>query len=107
MRTKRCENCKILFVKRTAKKFCGKACFYAWSKGRRFSPQSEFKSGHISWLKGSKGLIGINKGSFEKGHRAWNRGQPLSNDSRLKLSISLKGRNAWNKGLEWVEQRGK
>jgi len=38
-------------------------------KGQHRSPRTEFKKGHISWCKGTKGLVKPNKGSFKKGHK--------------------------------------
>jgi hypothetical protein len=32
--------------------------------------KTHFKKGHISWLKGTKGLVKSNSGSFRKGHNA-------------------------------------
>lgn len=35
---------------------------------------------------------------FKKGQQAWNKGLKMSEETRDKVSKSLKGRNAWNKG---------
>jgi len=40
-----------------------------------------------------------NDGRFKKGSVSYWKGKHLSNDTRKKLSLSLKGRKAWNKGL--------
>ena len=38
------------------------------------------------------------KTHFGEGHIPWNKGQPNSNEVRLKISEALKGRPSWNKG---------
>lgn len=40
--------------------------------GKRLSPATEFKKGHSSWNKGTKGLTSANRTSFKPGHKPHN-----------------------------------
>ena len=46
--------------------------------------------GNIPWNKDSKGLMPI----------PWNKGIPMDNETKMKVSESRKGQTAWNKGKE-------
>tara|TARA_B100000242_G_scaffold289_1_gene237 strand:+ start:14 stop:1048 length:1035 start_codon:yes stop_codon:yes gene_type:complete len=90
----------------------------AWNKGKKFSMESRMKmslsqKGKIPWNKGKKGLqVPWNKGKkglqvpWNKGKKglqvAWNKGKKFSMDSRMKMSLSHKGKIPWNKGLKGV-----
>jgi group I intron endonuclease len=37
---------------------------------------------------------------IHKGKTTWNKGIPMSEEARKKLSLSLKGRKSWNKGMK-------
>lgn len=51
-----------------------------------------FAKGHISWLKGTKGLVKSNSGSFKKGMIAWNKGKKLP-------QVSGEKSHSWKGGL--------
>jgi len=62
-----------------------------------------FKRGHIPWHKGTKGVVKPNSGSFKKGIspwnentkgliKAWNKGKKLSQEYKIKLSLSHTGK---------------
>lgn len=51
-------------------------------KGQRLSPDTEFKKGH-------QPIVG-----FKKGHVSCNKGKPLSEDTKHKLSIASKGKHS-------------
>ncbi len=40
------------------------------NKGKRYSPKTEFKKGHKTWNKGTKGICKPNSGSFKKGDKS-------------------------------------
>ena len=73
--TKNCDQCDIEFSKKhnTSKKewltyrFCGQKCHYAWRKGKRVSPRSEFKKGEASWNRGLKGFRAGDKSHLWRG----------------------------------------
>ena len=64
METKKCIFCETEFTRRencrikdwTKQKLCSKKCHFAWKKGKRASPKTEFKKGHNTWNKGIKYL---------------------------------------------------
>ena len=74
------------------------------------SGRTHFKNNHITWNKGTKGIMKTNKTSFKKGHRAgirtcfkkgqspWIEGKKHILESRRKMSESHKGKSTWNKG---------
>ena len=45
------------------------------------------------------GLHKANQTSFKRGIIPWNKGIPLSEETKIKLRKSLKGRKVWNKGI--------
>src|SRR3990172_9485444 len=63
----------------------------------------------VIWNKGTKGIMKPNKTSIKKGTRLspatefkqndipWNKGMPVSAETKEKLSIALKGRSSWNR----------
>lgn len=69
----------------------------------------DYKSGlNLQLPKDGDKLGGISKevnnpGRFKKGISPKNKGIPLSDEIKLKISKSLKGRKVWNKGLECRE----
>lgn len=89
----------------------------------------KFQKGHVSWLKGTKGLIKSNSGSFKKGLKAHlgikhteitrqkmsqnsaRKGKPspnkggykLSEDTKRKIGLALQG----NKSYRWIVDRTK
>ena len=42
--------------------------------------------------------------TFKKGQTAWNKGKGMSDETKIKLSNSLKGRKAWNKGKKFSKE---
>lgn len=73
--------------------------------------------GREPWHKGTKGLMKPNKGSFKKGHvgvdcgekikeaikkrgGAWNKGISPSDETKIKISNTLKGNIPWNSGTK-------
>lgn len=58
------------------------------TKMRGRHPKSEFKKDSTPWNKGTKGL-----------QFAWNKHKKMGDETKKKISIALKGRVAWNKGL--------
>ena len=102
MLTKKCLQCGTLIIKPlncslaswyggegtrrpNGVQFCSRKCSYEFKKGKHCSSRTEFKKGHKSWLKGTKGLVKSNKGSFKKGNK-------LSEETKAKM----KGRIPWN-----------
>jgi len=76
-----------------------------------------YDKGHPLTNKSDGGTPGFTKGHSEisrrkmsiakKGLPAWNKGRPLSPETRAKLSAALKGKKAWNKGVPNTAQKGK
>lgn len=66
-----------------------------WNKG---TGKIKIKKERIPWNKGTKGImISWNKG--QRGlQKAWNKGIPCSNEKKIKISNSLKGKFHYNKG---------
>lgn len=67
----------------------------------------------IPWNKGIKGeeykshfKKGMS-GTFEKGITPWNKEKKLSEETRLKISLSLIGRESWNTGMKVSGMSGK
>lgn len=114
-----------------------------WNKGLKGKEYTEhfekmggqFKEAHTPWNKGTKGLItSWNKGLktnysnrkgktmeeifgrekanrmkikmslSRKGKEAYNKGIPLSKEQKIKLSNSLKGKKAWNTGMKFPKE---
>jgi len=80
----------------------------AWNKGK--SPSDEYKQkiseglkGNIPWNKGKKSSqVAWNKG--QKGVQVpWNKGIPMSEEQKVKISQSKRGKTAWNKGVPMAE----
>jgi len=86
----------------------------AWNKGlTKYTDErvamygkngSKTKKGKPSWNKGltkemDSRLNYERPTAFKKGQKAYNKGIPLSEDQKRKLSESLKGRDSWKKGL--------
>lgn len=76
MLTKSCLKCEQTIKKpqneslknwHTRHKFCSKDCADKYWIGKRRSLHG-FVKGHTPWLKGTKGLVKPNSGSFKKGH---------------------------------------
>jgi hypothetical protein len=42
--------------------------------------------------------------TFIKGQTAWNKGKPMTEETKAKLTAKLTGRQAWNKGIAWSEE---
>lgn len=103
-------------LKETVECACG--CGEEIPKYNCWGYERKFKNGHASRLSNSgqfkKTETPWNKGltkeedervnykrptAFKKGHKAYNKGIPLSEEQKRKLSESLKGRDSWNKGL--------
>lgn len=74
----KCLNCKTIFETQPSfkSKFCSKKCFDSQPK---------------VWLIGN---------TFRKGISSWNKGKPLTEETKIKLRAVLKGRKAWNKGMK-------
>lgn len=45
-----------------------------------------------------------NKTSFADGFTPWNKGVPMDDETKAKVSESRKGKAAWNKGLAWSDE---
>lgn len=45
-----------------------------------------------------------NKTSFANGFTPWNKGVPMDDETKAKVSESRKGKAAWNKGLAWSDE---
>ena len=94
--TKR-ENCPLIKWKK--QKFCSHSCYWKNRKGKRVSPKTEFKKGHIPWTKGKKGLTYQNleglkeyvkkHGSSFKGRKHSEEAKKLIREKR-KLQINYK-----------------
>lgn len=111
MLTKNCIICGKEFTKQTncslaewfgnkrrplGRRFCSRACGNVYRKGKHNSPETEFgKRKYTPWLKGTKGVMEPNSGSFKRGHK-------MSPETKEKM----KGRTPWNKGLDWKEMQG-
>lgn len=66
-------------------------------KGRRMNTgHTHFKKGFTPWNKGTKGLM-----------KAWNRGIPMSDDMRDKLSRAHIGKRPWNKVGDGITAKSK
>lgn len=55
-------------------------------------PQCGFQKGHISWLKGTKGIAKINSSSFQKGHKRGMFGKKHSDKAKKKMSLAKQGK---------------
>src|SRR5690606_38301273 len=56
----------------------------------------------IRWNKGTKGLMKVWNKGLKGCQNAWNKGIPISEESKKKLSESLKGRVSSKKGIKWT-----
>lgn len=56
-------------------------------KGQRFSPNTEFKDGHIPWNKGKKGIMKPPPHAFKKGHIPKHK---LPDEIRVKIREDLR-----------------
>lgn len=93
-----CPNCgeekevELNRVKTYDKHFCNRSCL-----GKYYAPQKKhnlgkyIEEGHISWNKGTKGVMKPNKGSFQKGVNHINYGKHLDIEIRKKISIANTG----------------
>lgn len=79
MISKKCKVCGTIFntwpymIKNGDGKFCSRKCYGINKKG--IPPNSAFKKGHVSWLKGKKGIfIGEKNGNFRGGIQIHNEG---------------------------------
>ncbi len=93
--TKKCIACGKKFTKRINEslkdweyrhKFCSRSCS---AKYKNLGEKTRFKEGHKSWLSGTKGLIGLNSGSFKKGHKTWNKRRKWTKEERQKIADGL------------------
>lgn len=101
---KKCLVCGIEFEKNPScslkewklkRRFCSVVCSNKAKKGLHVSPSTQFGNRpYEPWLKGTKGLIKPNSGSFKKGMIPWNKG---------KTGVQPP---VWNKGKPWLEMRG-
>lgn len=71
--------------------------------------KEEPKKKRVAWNKGlTKEIdsrLNYNRPTtFKKGQEAYNKGVPLSEEQKKKLSESLKGKDAWNKGKQLSEE---
>ena len=62
---------------------------------RGIHPSTEFKKGHIPWNKGTKGKL-----------KAWNKGIPCREETKIKLRLSHKGKKSSRKGKTYEEFYG-
>jgi hypothetical protein len=81
----------------------------SWLKGTKglVKPNSgSFKKGRISFIKGKKGYT--NKGSFKKGHVGDKSlvGKPFNSEHCKNISLACKGRSSWLKGKPHLAIRG-
>lgn len=68
-------------------------------------PENPFKKGMIPWNKGKTGQQDAwNKGKKGVMPTPWNKGIPVSEEIKKKISESNKGRKAWNKGVPTTEE---
>jgi len=81
----------------------------SFKKGHPFIKGGErrwFKKGHKSWLKGTKGLVKANKGSFKKGNRIGNqyaKGNP-PNSTSFKIGQFAKEKHPfWKGGISFLK----
>ena len=71
-----------------------------WNKGKKTGHLSESHKAKISTA-----MKGGNSGSFEKGHIPSNKGAHLSIETKELLSRKLKGRQAWNRGIPMSDEQ--
>ena len=91
----------------------------AWNKGLKATTDERVRLNHehsvvtrkknnsyVSWNKGltketSESLKKVSEkvSKSRKGKEPWNKGIPMKEESKLKLSLKNKGKTAWNKGL--------
>lgn len=82
MITKKCQQCNKEFKVGNYRKDTAKFC--------SFDCRDESYKGKPAWNKGKKGIMPT----------PWNKGIPMSDEIKLKLSLSKKGQKAWNKGIK-------
>ena len=72
-----------------------------WNKGliwdEMLGNTNGFKKGEPSWNKGLEG--------YKAGEKHWNFGEHRSDETKLKISIKLKGRKVWNKGIQAFDKK--
>lgn len=80
-------------------------------KGQRLSPETEFKKGQVSWMKGKTPSEETRKKLSQKlkGRKVWNKGKKrpkFSEEWRRKMSIAHKGMIYKNRGIPKKHQEG-
>lgn len=81
-----CSNCGSIIWKWKCrikeKNYCDQSCAH-----KNKHPKTEFKKGHIPWVKGIHGIHLNPLGEFKNGHNPWNKNKPF---------LQVRGENHWN-----------
>jgi len=80
--------------------------YMVFIKGHAYcgSRENLFKKGHVSWLKGTKGLVKASN-PFLKGHTPWNKGVKAKDDPRIAKAVAIAQEASKNK--IWTEEERK